>query len=142
MRVAVTAEGPDLDARFVPVFGRCPAVVFVDIDTFAYEGFQNDAMSSAGGAGIQFSQFVVGKGAGAIITGNIGPNAYQVLSAANLPIFVFGGGTVRQAVEAFRAGQLSQVSAPTSPAHNGMGWGGGGGMGRGGMGRGGGGRGR
>ncbi|MCL5109731.1 MAG: NifB/NifX family molybdenum-iron cluster-binding protein [Chloroflexi bacterium] len=139
MKVAVTAYGPGLDAQFVAVFGRCPAFVLVDSETSASEVLENGAAGAAGGAGIQAAQAVIDGGAKAVITGNVGPNAFQVLSAAGIPVYVFAGGTVRQAVQAFAEGRLQAVSVATARAHAGMGYGRGGGMGPGaGMGRGGG----
>jgi predicted Fe-Mo cluster-binding NifX family protein len=123
VRVAVTANGLGLDAQFVPVFGRCPSFLLVDTETSACEVMENGAAAAAGGAGIQAAQAVVDRGAKAVITGAVGPNAYQVLAAAGVPIYVFNGGTVRQAVQAFTEGQLQAVSTATAPAHAGMGYG-------------------
>ena len=121
MKIAVSAMGYDLDSPFSPVFGRCPVYVLVDTDTMGFQAVPNQAASAAGGAGIQAAQDVVNRGVKAVVTGNVGPNAYQVLASAGVPVYVFAGGTVRQAVEAYRAGQLSSVGAPTGPAHRGMG---------------------
>jgi predicted Fe-Mo cluster-binding NifX family protein len=124
-----------LDAEVSPVFGRCPVYVFVDSDTMEFEAVPNPAMSAAGGAGIQAAQFAVSKGAQAVLTGNVGPNAFNVLQQGGITIYPVSGGTVRQAVEALNGGQLQPVSAATSGMHGGMGGGMGRGMG-GGMGRG------
>lgn len=133
MKIAVTSMGTYLGSQFSPVFGRCPAYVFVDTDTMVSEGITNDAANAAGGAGIQAAQFVVSKGVAAVITGNVGPNAYNVLAAANVPVYLFNGSTVGEAIEAFKAGTLRSVSDATGPAHGGLamtrGAGGGRGMG-------------
>ena len=131
MRIAVTANGPGLDAPFVPVFGRCPSFVLIDPETLACEAIPNDAVGAAGGAGIQAAQTVVAKGAEAVITGQVGPNAHRVLEAAGVPIYLFDGGTVREAVQAYLAGRLRSTAAPTAPGHAGLGLMGGPGMGRG-----------
>ncbi|MHB1417214.1 MAG: NifB/NifX family molybdenum-iron cluster-binding protein [Chloroflexota bacterium] len=134
MKVVVTADGNSLDAPFVPVFGRCPTFLLVDADTLACEAMENSAAFAAGGAGIQAAQMVADKGAQAVITGAVGPNAYQVLAAANVPVLIFNGRTVREAVQAYQLGQLQPVGAATAPAHAGMGrmgQGGGRGQGRG-----------
>ncbi|HID87764.1 MAG TPA: dinitrogenase iron-molybdenum cofactor biosynthesis protein [Anaerolineae bacterium] len=135
MRVAVSSNGSDLDAAVSPVFGRCPTYVFVDTDTLQFEAVPNPAMSAPGGAGIQAAQFVVNQGAQAVITGNVGPNAFNVLASAGVQMYLTPGGTVREAVEALKAGQLQSLSAPS--AGMGMGRRMGRGMGRGmGLGRG------
>ncbi len=135
MKVVVSAVQEGLDAEVSPVFGRCPVYAFVDSDTMEFEAVPNPAMSAAGGAGIQAAQFAVSRGAQAVLTGNVGPNAFNVLQQAGLTIYAVSGGTVRQAVEALDSGQLQPVSAATSGMHGGMGGGMGRGMG-GGMGRG------
>ncbi len=137
MKVVVSAMQEGLDAEVSPVFGRCPAYVFVDTDTMEYEGTPNPAMSAPGGAGIQAAQFAVSKGAQAVLTGNVGPNAFNVLQSGGVTIYPVSGGTVRQAVEALKSGELQPISGATSGLHRGMGRGMGGGMGWGmGMGRG------
>ncbi len=131
MKIAVSAMGHDMDAPFSPVFGRCPVYVIADTETMSFQAVPNQAASAAGGAGIQAAQDVANRGVKAVVTGNIGPNAYQVLASAGVPVHIFAGGTVRQAVEAYRSGLLGSVSAPTGPAHGGMGMMRGMGMGRG-----------
>ena len=136
MKVVVSAQGESLDAPASPVFGRCPTYLFVDTETLEFEAVPNPAMNQAGGAGIQAAQFVVSQGAQAVLTGNLGPNAFGVLQAAGVPGYLVGEGTVRQAVEALQAGQLQPMAGANVADHAGMGTGGRGGMamgGRGGM---------
>jgi len=66
------------------------------------------------GAGIQAAQEMAGRGVGAVITGNVGPNAYQVLSSAGIRILIGASGTVREAVEMFKRGQLQDATIPGS----------------------------
>jgi len=133
MKVVVSAMGESLSAELSPIFGRCPAYVFVDTETMEFEAVPNPAMSAAGGAGIQAAQFVVSRGVQAALTGNVGPNAFNVLQAAGVQIYPVSEGTVQQAVEAYKGGQLQPVSGATSGLGGGMGMGRGrgGGMGRG-----------
>ena len=125
MKIVVTANGQDLDAPTSPVFGRCPTYILVDTETMQFEVVANPALSAGSGAGIQAAQFIIEQGAQAVVTGNVGPNAYGVLSAAGVAVYLNNGGTVRQAIEAYNAGELGATSAPSGPAHAGMGRGGG-----------------
>jgi predicted Fe-Mo cluster-binding NifX family protein len=129
MKIVVSANGAGLDAPASPVFGRCPTYVFVDTDSMKSESVENPAINAAGGAGIQAAQFIVERGAQAVISGNVGPNAFGVLQSANVPVYLFSGGMVRQAVEGYKNGQLSTTGGANVQAHAGMG--GGRGMGRG-----------
>lgn len=149
MRIVVTSTGQDLDSQIDPRFGRCQNFVFVDTDSMEFEAVANPNISAAGGAGIQSAQMVADRGAEVVLTGNCGPNAFQTLSAAGVQVIVGVSGTVRDAVEAYKSGQLQTVGGPNVADHSGvggmqqpgmgtgMGRGGGMGMGRGGgMGRG------
>jgi predicted Fe-Mo cluster-binding NifX family protein len=135
MKIIITAEGNGLDAPTSPRFGRCPTYILVDTETMALEAIPNPAAAASGGAGIQAAQFVVERGAQAVLTGNLGPNAADVFQAAGIPVYLNSEATVRAAVEAFKAGRLPISRGATVEAHAGMGMGRGRGRGRG-MGRG------
>jgi len=137
MKIAVTATGPDLDAQVDPRFGRCAYFIFVDTDTMEFEAVPNPYVSAMGGAGIQAAQLVANKGATAVLSGAFGPNAAQTLSAVGVQMYPNVMGTVREAVERFKRGELQATFQATAPPFAGMGPGGGFGMGMGrGMGRG------
>jgi predicted Fe-Mo cluster-binding NifX family protein len=95
------------------------------------EAMPNDAIAAPGGAGIQAAQAVVNKGVDVLISGNIGPNAFQVLSAAGVKVAIGAYGTVKEAVEMYKSGKLRETGASSVAAHAGMGIGGGQGGGRG-----------
>ena len=140
MKVCVTAGASGLDAPMDPRFGRCPFFVIVDLDSMSENSVSNTNVMATSGAGIQAAQEVARQGATALITGNIGPNAMQTLSAANIDVYLHqSGGSVRDVVEKFKRGEFTKIAAPSVQPHAGMGQGrGSGGQGRG---RGGGGRG-
>ena len=140
MKICVTATAGDLNAQVDPRFGRCQYFVIVDSETMAFEAMANEAIAAPGGAGIQAAQTMVNKGVDVVISGNIGPNAFQVLSTAGVKIATGAYGTVQEATEMYKSGKLGETGASTVAAHAGMGAtapGGGFGMGMGG-GRGGG----
>jgi predicted Fe-Mo cluster-binding NifX family protein len=130
MKIAVTATGEGLDAGASPIFGRSQTVVLVETETMESETLSNPAVSASGGAGIQAAQFLVGHGIQALVTGNVGPNAFQVLQAANTPVYLCHGDTVRDAVQAFVDGELTQATGPSARSHSGIGGGRGHGRGR------------
>ena len=136
MKIAVAAMGEGLEAAADPRFGRCAFFVVVDVDSMQVQDIPNTAAAQGSGAGIAAARLVADAGADAVVAGNLGPNAHQALSAGGLALYSFAGGTVRQAVEAFKAGTLVELDAANVAAHFGMGGGGGqggvGGMGGGG----------
>ncbi len=137
MKIAVTAIGPSLDDQVEPRFGRAPYFLFIDSETMEFEAIQNPNVAAGGGAGIQSAQLMSEHGVQYILTGNCGPNAFQVFGAAGIKVIVGVSGIVRQAVEQFKAGTFSLSNQPNVASHFGMGGGQGMGGGRG-MGMGGG----
>jgi predicted Fe-Mo cluster-binding NifX family protein len=136
MKVAISATGPSLDAEVDPRFGRCQYIIVADTDTMEFNATENSNIMAGGGAGISTAQTVASLGAQAVLTGNCGPNAYQTLSAAGIQVITGVSGSVKDAIEGFKAGKFKAISGPSTSAHSGMGGGmGGGGRGMG-MGRG------
>jgi predicted Fe-Mo cluster-binding NifX family protein len=125
MRICVSAQANSLDASVDPRFGRCPYFIIVDSETLQFEAVPNSASGAVGGAGIQAVQIIASKGAKVVITGNVGPNAFQALSAAGIKILTGAYGTVREVVEKYRRGEFKETSSPTVGGHFGMGMGGG-----------------
>lgn len=139
MKICITSSGQSLDDTMDPRFGRCQYFIISDTDNAQFEAIQNPAVSAGGGAGIQAAQLIADKGAEVVLTGNVGPNAYNALNAAGIKIVVgLTGITVRQAMEGFKAEKHAYTAGPSVGAHygssgtpRGMGMGGGRGMGRG-----------
>lgn len=140
MKVAISVQGSDLSAPVDPRFGRSRGFLIVDVETEEFEYLDNPNIDAAGGAGIQTSQMVADRGVEAVLTGNVGPNAYRVLDTAGVKVFTGASGTAAEALADYKAGRLGSTGSATVEEKFGMG-GGGRGMGRGGgrgMGRGGG----
>ena len=114
MKIAVSAMGSDVDAVIDPRFGRAQYFLIIDPQTMEFESVPNPNIDAMGGAGIQTAQLLGDKGVEVVITGQVGPNAFQTLSVVGVRIYQAWGGTVRQALELYRAGQLPFVSQPDS----------------------------
>ena len=97
MKVAVSATGGNLDSTVSPRFGRCPYYVIVDTETMSFEAIPNTSMSAPSGAGIGAAQLVAERGAEAVLTGAVGPNAMAVLSQTGIKMVTGAQGSVRQA---------------------------------------------
>lgn len=121
MKIAISSSGKDLDSHIDPRFGRCACFLIVDTEDMRFEAFDNENIFLGGGAGIQSAQFVASKGAQAVITGHCGPNAVRTLSAAGLALFVGQTGTVREALERYRRGEMRPTNEANVPDHYGMG---------------------
>ena len=137
MKIAISTNGSTLDAEVDPRFGRCQYFIVADPETMEFEAIDNSSAMAAGGAGISAAQMIADKGVKAVLTGNCGPNAYQVLSSAGVQVITGVSGKTKDIIESYRAGKFQASSQPNVPGHFGMGGGMGRGMGQGmGMGRG------
>jgi len=120
MKICITSEGPSLDAKVDPRFGRCRYFIIIDADTLEFEALENSHTEASGGAGIQAGQLISSKGAKAVMTGNVGPNAFQTLQAAGIDIFTGISGTVRDALRRYREETLSKTRGPTTGSKAGL----------------------
>jgi predicted Fe-Mo cluster-binding NifX family protein len=77
-----------------------------------YQHLPNTACESPHGAGIQAAQVVANQNVQAVITGMVGPNAHRVLSAAGIEIITGVSGTVRDAIQRYKTGQLRGGRSP------------------------------
>ncbi len=108
MKIAVTSKGTNLDSEVDPRFGRAAYIIIVDTETLEFEAVDNSAnVNALKGAGIQAASSISDKGAGVLLTGYCGPNAFKTLEAANIKVANDVSGTVREAVNAFKDGKIS-----------------------------------
>ncbi len=113
MKICITSEDKTLDAAVDARFGRCAFFIFYDADTGDVEAQENPNSRFQGGAGIQSGQMMAAKGVKAVLTGNVGPNAFQTMSAAGIEVYTGLSGPVRQAVEAYKSGRLKATQGPS-----------------------------
>ena len=118
MKIAITAQGKDFSSEIDLRFGRSKWLLVFDTETGDSEAHNNEVnLNAVQGAGIQTGKNVANLGVEAVITGNVGPNAFKTLSAANVKIFLSEKQTVSEAVESFKAGNLKEVDNATVEGH-------------------------
>lgn len=114
--IAVTSEGPQMDSMVDPRFGRAAGFVVVNLADMTTTYIDNGgSQAMAQGAGIQAAENVAKARAQYLLSGFVGPKAFQALSAAGIKIIQdVEGMTVGQAVEKFRTGELAVAEAPNA----------------------------
>jgi predicted Fe-Mo cluster-binding NifX family protein/NAD-dependent dihydropyrimidine dehydrogenase PreA subunit len=120
MKVAATSTGSTLDDDVEARFGRCAYFLVVDMETMHCEPMENPNIALGGGAGIQSAQLLSEKGVTTVLTGNCGPNAFEVFGRAGIEVIVGIRGPVRNAVEQFRRGAFSSALRPDIASHFGL----------------------
>lgn len=120
MKICVSSEGNNLDSNVDPRFGRCQYFIIAEVETSQFEAIVNPNIDSMGGAGIQSGQLVAEKKVKAVLTGNMGPNAFQTLQAAGIDVITGVSGTVREALEKYKTGELKPTEGPSVNSKFGM----------------------
>ena len=114
MKVVISSAGDSLQSKADPRFGRAPFFVFIDEDIEdgpkAYS-LDNSAADAAAGAGTEAAQQVVREGAGAIISGAVGPNAFEVFDKLGMDVYLFQGDvSVEDVYKKFKDGLLRKMA--------------------------------
>jgi predicted Fe-Mo cluster-binding NifX family protein len=118
MKVAVTSQGADLTSEVDPRFGRARCFIVFDTNTGDFSAHDNTQnLNAAQGAGIQAARKVADLGVEAVVTGNVGPKAFSVLQQTNMKIYLGAKGSVKEAFEEFRSGQLASAGEPNVEGH-------------------------
>ncbi|KYC49366.1 MAG: Dinitrogenase iron-molybdenum cofactor [Candidatus Methanofastidiosum methylothiophilum] len=121
MKIAISSTGTELTSQVDQRFGRCSYFLIVDVETNNFEVYPNSAASAPNGAGIEAAKNLVKKGVKAIISGNIGPNAFQILQAEGIEVVPEFKGTADEAVRFFKEGNYSKAAHHNVNAHSGLG---------------------
>lgn len=112
--IAISSEGPAMTDMVDSRFGRAAGFVVVDLDTMATSYVDNgQSQAMAHGAGIQTAERIADAGAGVLLTGIVGPKAFQALDAAGIKVGQnLEGITVGEAVERYKSGQVPFADGP------------------------------
>ena len=118
MKVAVSSQGPSLGSPVDPRFGRAAYFIIYDTDSLSFESYSNAENSTAAhGAGIQTAQWVAQQSVATVVSGNMGPKAFEALKAAGIKMVAWDQGTVEEAIELVRKGELQPIDAANARGH-------------------------
>ncbi len=118
MKIAISAEGTELTDKMDTRFGRAGGFIIYDTESGKADYIDNKQnLESAQGAGIQSAKTVIDAGAEALITGNVGPKAFTALNSSKIDIYLFNGGTINDAIAAFKDGKLEKSSDANVEGH-------------------------
>ena len=112
-KIAVSSEGPTLDDMVDPRFGRAGGFVVVTLPEKSVEYIDNGASQTMSmGAGIETAERMARAGVDVVISGYVGPKAFEALKAAGIKICQdVENVSVREAVERFESGSLPFAEA-------------------------------
>ena len=111
MKIAISSTIQKLDGQIDEVFGRCPYFIIVEIEDGKIEkteSLKNETTDQTSGAGISSAQLVADKKVEAVITGNVGPRAFDVLNQFGIKVYA-GKGSIKEAIQHFISGELEEI---------------------------------
>lgn len=120
MKIGISSKGNNMTSLLDPRFGRCSYFVIHDTRTSANDFIDNSAKTASGGAGTAAAQEMINQDVEAVITGNMGPNAFNVFKNSEIGVYRCGNTTIENAIKLFRESKLELISE-AGPAHAGMG---------------------
>jgi predicted Fe-Mo cluster-binding NifX family protein len=103
MKIAVSSTGKSIESDVSDVFARCPYFIFAEIEKgeiMKTEAMENGNNDQSGGVGISSSRLMAEKNVEAVITGNVGPRAMDVLKQFEIEIYPYKG-SVKDALNDF-----------------------------------------
>jgi len=117
LKVAVSSKGGNLESEVNNVFGRSPYFIIVEIEDGEIkrtEIIENKSTEQMSGAGISAAQLMAEKNVNAVITGNVGPRAFDALNQFNIGIYI-GNGTIKKVLQEFINGKLKKTKEGKCP---------------------------
>ncbi len=121
MKIVITSLGETIDSPVDQRFGRARYFIVYDQDTEAWSARDNKQnLQAAQGAGIQAGQTVIDLGADAVISGHFGPKAFATLVAGDVEVFSGATGSVKEAINALKNGELNKADNADVESHNGI----------------------
>jgi len=112
MKIAISSTNKNIESNVSDVFGRCPYFIIAEIKANKVEkteSIKNESIDQTGGAGISTAQLMAEKNINAVITGNVGPRALDVLKQFNIEIYS-GEGVVKDVLQNFIDGKLKKLN--------------------------------
>lgn len=119
MKIVVSATGKNKESNLDKRFGRCDYFQIYDLETKEFKVLENEGAKSSGGAGIAAASQVIEEGVDVIITGNLGPNAYELVEKAGIKAYSCEVLSIVEAIEMYQKKQLTEISVAGN-AHHGV----------------------
>jgi predicted Fe-Mo cluster-binding NifX family protein len=110
MKIVVSSTGTSLDDKTHDLFGRCDFLIIFDAESGDVKAVKNENKDAESGAGIGCAQVVFDEKASVVISGKVGPKAYEVLQHAGVDVFLTPPGIlVSDALEKYKEGRLRKM---------------------------------
>ncbi|MGH4125437.1 MAG: NifB/NifX family molybdenum-iron cluster-binding protein [Clostridium sp.] len=118
MKIVISATGKTNESLLDMRFGRCNYFQIYDTENGEVLILENKGQSCSGGAGIVASNQLIEEKVDVIITGNLGPNAFELVEKAGIKAYKCGTIAISLVLEKYNKDELEEIKM-SGPAYHG-----------------------
>lgn len=119
MKIAISSTGKTTNDLLDMRFGRCEYFQIHDTESENIEILNNKGQNASGGAGIAASNQLIDENVNVIITGNLGPNAFELIEKSGIKAYKCEKIVITSVLEKYKNGELMEIQM-SGPAHHGV----------------------
>ncbi len=108
MKILVPSSGEDITNKIDEHFSKAKHFIFMDVEKDVWEVLENEYLRDKH-PGDKIATKAIDLKVQAMIVASIGPHAFDILSKANIKVFFFEKGTIKEAIDKFKRGELAQM---------------------------------
>lgn len=109
MKIALSSSGKTLEDNLDLRFGRCKYFLIYDTETEELVTLENQAQYAGGGAGIAAAQQIIDESVEVLITGHLGPNAFDMLIDSGIKAYKGYSIPSCYLIEKYNKGELKEI---------------------------------
>lgn len=110
MKIAISAKGKITDDSLDPRFGRCEYFQIYDTEVKATKIVKNKGQEASGGAGIAAANQLIEEEVDVIITGSLGPNAFEIIEKTDIKAYKCDNIAISEALEKYNNNELEEIT--------------------------------
>ncbi|MFW6220316.1 MAG: NifB/NifX family molybdenum-iron cluster-binding protein [Nanoarchaeota archaeon] len=113
MKIAISSNENNIEGFIEEKFGRCQYFLIIDLkedEILNIEAVLNDGKIQGHGAGIRAAEQIGNLNIDFLITGQIGPNALNILNKLNIKIYT-ASGSIKTAIENLLNNKLKEINS-------------------------------
>lgn len=117
MKIGISSTGKTTENLLDMRFGRCEYFQIHDTESGEVKILENKGQSSNGGAGIAASNQLIDEKVDVIITGSLGPNAFELIKKAAIKAYKCENVAISFVLEKYNNNELEEI-INSGPAHH------------------------
>ncbi|NGX34173.1 MAG: hypothetical protein K1060chlam1_00523 [Candidatus Anoxychlamydiales bacterium] len=108
MKIIVPSSGEDITSKIDDHFSKAKYFIFMDTQKDVWEVFENEYIHDKH-PGDKIAQKAIDLKTENVIVTHIGPHSFEILSKANIKVFYFEKGSVKEAIDKLKRNELAQM---------------------------------